>query len=704
VLLGYRTSLPRLPMHSDEWQSCGMPVVVVEERGHTFGAVLALAKTSRQTVGFLPDSAFRDRARQGTLLAVMDDDVVAGYVLYDLPRDEARIVQLVVDEAWRGRGFAHDLLEEVARRHPARSGILLYCRNDFPAHQIWPRLGFSPFGERIGRSIEGKPLTCWWKSFGHPNLLTLIDRTDSRPTAVLDSCAFFDVIAPERDPVIEQLRSDWLGEHVRLAITDEVLVDITKGRDSGERARERAAAAFFTILRPSEALWRPFLDALKEANPEAPEKDESDLRQIARGLAVQASWLVTTDPALQHRYHSAAERLGSLRIVRPEQFLRAIDELARSDWYRPVELARTTVTSREVDATSLADLAERFVNHKDGEATRTVRKLITQAASRPQEVHLQSIEIDGVPRGLLCYLLTDAGLRAELVRVSPGKGEYVLGRSLLRKLREETMARHLNTLRVVDRFPSPAVRRSMHSEGLEQVDDGYLALSAYGCGSLGELRGRLEQIQVLPREREQVMASLDDDESFAFRAEARFAPYRVLGTGIPNFVVPIRHGWATSLFDSRLAAEQLFPREWDLGLRRELVYYRHPRNGGGLKAPARILWYVSGTQRQPGGRSIRGVSLLNEVLVAPANHLFSRFEQLGVYKKQDVEASASKDRQVMALRFSDTELFNSPVPLDDYREIVSASRGSRSVVLRSPQLISEQVFVEIHRRGTGQDD
>jgi ribosomal protein S18 acetylase RimI-like enzyme/predicted transcriptional regulator len=681
-----------------------MSVVVVKERGPAFDAVLALAKTSRQTVGFLPDSAFRDRARQGTLLAVLDDEVVAGYVLYDLPRDEARIVQLVVAEAWQGRGLAHDLLEEVARRHPARSGILLHCRNDFPAHQIWPRLGFSPVGERIGRSIEGKPLTRWWKSFGHPNLLTLIDLTDSRPTAVLDSCAFFDVVAPERDPVIEQLRSDWIGDHVRLAITDEVLVDITKGKDSVERGRERAAASFFTTLHPGEALWRPFLDALKEAHPDAPEKDESDLRQIARGLGAQASWLVTTDPALQRRYHATAERLGSIRIVRPEQFLREIDELARSDWYRPVELARTTVTSKEVDAKSLGELAGRFVNHRDGEAIRTVRKVITQAASRPQEVHLQSIEVDGVTRGLLCYSLTNAGLRAELVRVSPGKGEYVLGRFLLRRLRDETMAGHLNTVRVMDRVPSPAVRRSMLSEGFEQVDDGYLAISVYGRGTLAELRRRLEQIQINPREREQVMALLDDDEGLAFRAEARFAPYRVLGTGIPNFVVPIRHGWATSLFDTHLAAEQLFPREWDLGLRRELVYYRRPRNDGGLKAPARILWYVSGTQRQPGGRSIRGVSLLNEVLVAPANHLFSRFGRLGVYKKQDVEALASEDGQVMALRFSDTELFDNPVKLDDYREIVSGSRGSRSVVLRSPQLINEQAFVEIHRRGTGRDD
>jgi hypothetical protein len=37
-------------------------------------------------VGFLPGSAFAERARQGTLLTSADDDGLNGYVLYDLPR------------------------------------------------------------------------------------------------------------------------------------------------------------------------------------------------------------------------------------------------------------------------------------------------------------------------------------------------------------------------------------------------------------------------------------------------------------------------------------------------------------------------------------------------------------------------------------------------------------------------------------------
>jgi hypothetical protein len=57
-----------------------------------YDGVVALAKNARHTVGFLPDSAFAQRAAQGTLLAAVEGDHVGGYVLYDLPRDEIRIV------------------------------------------------------------------------------------------------------------------------------------------------------------------------------------------------------------------------------------------------------------------------------------------------------------------------------------------------------------------------------------------------------------------------------------------------------------------------------------------------------------------------------------------------------------------------------------------------------------------------------------
>jgi hypothetical protein len=158
-------------------------------------------------------------------------------------------------------------------------------------------------------------------------------------------------------------------------------------------------------------------------------------------------------------------------------------------------------------------------------------------------------------------------------------------------------------------------------------------------------------------------------------------------------VVPIRHGWATRLLGAGLAEEQLWRQEWGLGLRRELVYYRSPRNPGGLEVPARLLWYVSG--QQPGAGMIRAMSHLTEVVVDDADRVLHRFAALGVYSREEARACADGRGRVMALRFSHTETFPQPVALDDYRRIETGDPKSRDVVLRSIRRVSEHTFVRL---------
>jgi hypothetical protein len=171
---------------------------------------------------------------------------------------------------------------------------------------------------------------------------------------------------------------------------------------------------------------------------------------------------------------------------------------------------------------------------------------------------------------------------------------------------------------------------------------------------------------------------------------------------MPNFFVPIRDTWATALFDFGLSQAQLFAREWPLGLRRELVYYRSPVNSRGLTAPARLVWYVSGAA--PGAQAIRAVSHLTEVVVDDHKRLFHRFKRLGVYDAEQVRARAHrKTGQVMALRFSNTELLPRPVGLDTYRRLATGNAKSKSVVLQSVHPIHEHVFVSLYRLATATD-
>lgn len=134
--------------------------------GPTMTAVLDLQRTAKATVGFLPDQAIRDRAEVATLLVALDGDQVVAYLLYDLPRNEIRIRQLVVAEGSRGRGLAELLVDLLSQRHPQRVGVVLDCRRDFPASGLWPHLGFTPTSERPGRGAGDTVLTRWWLYFG----------------------------------------------------------------------------------------------------------------------------------------------------------------------------------------------------------------------------------------------------------------------------------------------------------------------------------------------------------------------------------------------------------------------------------------------------------------------------------------------------------------------------------------------------------
>lgn len=652
--------------------------------------VLKLGGKARRTVGFLPDSAFTERAEQGTLLVALDDETVVGYALYDLPRDEIRLVQLVVAAARQGEGIARALVDTIAREHNERRGILLSCRNDFPAHDLWDRLDFLALSERPGNSFDRKPLTRWFRPFGRPDLFTYLQESDSRPLATMDSCVFFDLVAPNPKPVAQQLRADWLDEHVRFGVTDNLLAEITKGKDPDERRRQRAEADPLRLSPTPRAVWKPYYDRILAAHPDAPAKHRSDLVHTAQSIALGATWLITTDGTLVRRYGAVVESLG-VRLVKPPAFVREIDQLARGDRYRPVDLAGTDVTRREADANVLGGLADIFVNHRSDERLRDLRQHIDVAAARAGEQHLELIDVDGEPRGLVSWRPTVDGLEVGLIRATTGRGETTIARHLLALVRDQAVAAGAETITITDPSVPAAVQRSYRDEGFAARGDVVVAHALRGRGTLGDLRRRAEELGSPLGQGDALGGQPDALVSRAAAAERWFAPYRVVGAGIPSFFLPIRHGWATRLLGAGLAEGQLWAQEWGLGLRRELVYYRNPRNAGGLVAPARLLWYVSGTA--PGAGMIRATSHLTEVAVDDADRLYHRFQPLGVYTREDVRGRADARGHAMALRFSHTETFDKPIALGAYRRVLATE--NTPVVLRSARPISEHTFVTL---------
>ncbi|NJL10370.1 MAG: hypothetical protein HC908_09950 [Calothrix sp. SM1_7_51] len=161
--------------------------------------------------------------------------------------------------------------------------------------------------------------------------------------------------------------------------------------------------------------------------------------------------------------------------------------------------------------------------------------------------------------------------------------------------------------------------------------------------------------------------------------------------------------WAEDLFDEELAKQNLFGARKELALKREIVYYCKVKNFEVLKAPGRILWYVS--QGKQAGyhqvKAIRACSRLDEVIIDTPKSLFTQFRRLGVYSFQDVLKAANNklENKIMAIKFSDTEMFNTPIYFQDVQKILD-----NHFTFQSPYKINAKQFYQLYNKGIYQEE
>ncbi|MYH02112.1 MAG: hypothetical protein F4142_05970 [Nitrospira sp. SB0675_bin_23] len=160
------------------------------------------------------------------------------------------------------------------------------------------------------------------------------------------------------------------------------------------------------------------------------------------------------------------------------------------------------------------------------------------------------------------------------------------------------------------------------------------------------------------------------------------------------FLMPVRPGYAISLVDRHGSAEDLFGGKPSVLLRWDNVYYRKKTHHKILQSPARILWYVSGNQKQ-----IIAVSHLYEVEIDSAKTLFKKFKKFGILEWNDIYKMCDGDpsNEIMALKFSHTFPFRKPVLLDTVREVFKENGTGLS--LQSPLKLSMAIFQNLFQLG-----
>ena len=694
-----------------------MQIAIVNEASPYLEEVVKLAGANADTLGFLPRGAFISYATDRQILVALDEEKkVLGYLLYATSEKKglAYIVHLCVRRSQRRKGVAKalfDKLKEITKE--TYRGIRVRCRRDYEASRFWPILGFRAISEMPGRSKQGTTLTIWWFDHEHPTLFTFADtqRTRSKLQVPIDANVFYDLAEPPmpKNEESQSLLADWLQENIELCLTSEIFNEIDRQDNEVRRKRARAFANTFVPLPSPDDAFQRICQELRGFFPERMDtSDKSDLRQLARAIAADVQFFITRDGPLLKRAEPIYEGFG-IRIMRPSDLIIHQDALIRETEYQPARLAGSQVKIERIHSSQSALLQDTFRAPQE-ETKAAFRQRLQPCLAAPHTFETDVVRSADQPLALIIH-----------GRQNPRELEIPVFRTVQSSL-SPTLARHL-VLRSI-------LLSSCEGRVLTKVTDSYLsddaidALQEMGFVFTGEfwIKAGLSIVEPV-HELSSRLASLSTDFPQAsqyfqqmadtlktihsvgniqtmLRVERSLWPAKLTDIDIPAFVIPIRPEWAMHLFDPYIASQDLFGGEPRLIFNVENVYYRASRPKV-LSAPARILWYVSsGRGKYQGTMSIRASSYLDEIVIDKPKTLFSQFRRLGIYRWDDVFNVAKRrvDQDIMAFRFSNTEVFSTPINRDDLQEIWREETGGRFHI-QSPISIPKQRFFRLYRMG-----
>lgn len=677
--------------------------------------VKILWRANSSMLGFFPNGAFEEHASRKRIIIALDEaKSVVGYILYRVTNHRATIVHLCVDNAFRGKGVARNLFDRLRSETKDLFGIGLRCRQDYEANKIWPKLYFVNRGEQSGKGKDGTMLTFWWYSHEQRTLFTDIEgeNLSSNLCVVLDANVFFDLADPLRPDYEESssLLAEWLFD-VELCLTDEIYNEIDRNSDNEQKRKEREFAKQFTIYPCNTKI----LDIVTEQvrgilSLKSSESAESDVRQLSRAIAADIKFFVTRDSGLLNSAESIYKSFG-VSVIRPSQFIIQLDELQRENEYQPARLAGVFNSHiRRVRSSEEELITTSFHCSQKGESKTEFLKKLRPLLANPQKYtcHI-AVDIDGSPLVLIAYEVSDKPntLVTKLFRVAQHKFANTLIRYFTLYMASSSAQNGKTFTHITDPILSENIITALKEDHFFTIGDGWIKANPAIAESSVSLAERMlnwssgvgESKEIFPSIANALMVpnAIYDARKMSI-IEHILWPAKITDAYIPTFIVPIRPEWAKELFDKNLAEQSLFGASKGLTLSRESVYYRSRNNSNGLRAPGRVLWYVSGKGKGKfsGEGQLRACSRLDEVVVAPPKELYRRFKRLGIYEWKHLNKIAKQniENEIMAFRFSNTELFPFPINYEHVKKILLET--DRRTQLQSPVSISPDAFSKLY--------
>lgn len=630
--------------------------------------VFALYRSQSGTLGFMPRGAFEESiAKQRVLVAADQTGALVGYVMYRVTDRTAIIAHLCVKVAVRQSGIATKLLTELKRITAHLDGIKLKCRRDFDAHRLWPKVGFVAKGSAIGRGEDSAELVIWHLDHNPTDLLSAISST--KTVVAIDANVFFDLFWPGRAKaeISGALTEPWLDDIVELAVTPEIYNDIDRCADHVMRHASKAKVPSFRELRCAAIEVDKKDSELKQLYaPAGPrnERDRSDIRHLAYTIVAGVRYFVTRDEGILARGPEILSKYD-VHVLTPVELVLNLDAIEREQEYQPIRLGASSVSVNRLPPPMIEDAVNAFRAHPR-EKLGEFRHLLETCLSDTQGCSLQAAT-DAL--GRMAALLaskqeTPSTVSIKLLRIGALGLSPTVGRHLLMKLVSDSARSGVVCIRVSDPGLSPQVMSALNELGFTHTKEGWIKPLMHGFWGIDLAMAHLNGLGINAGN-DAAMTDMDQLGTIMW-------PGKLRADQIKCYLVPIQAQWAEHFFDTELASQRLpvvsgIKEELHLGV--EGVYYSASKMS--IETPAHILWYVSEGVEGLGSMEVKATSRLREVVRGPAKSLFGRFRRLGVYEWRDLMATAknNKEAELMALRFSHTELFPQPVGVATLRSL-----------------------------------
>ena len=681
-------------------------------------AVKKLGKQNAQTLGFLPEGAFDERAKERQIIVALDNkNECIGYLLYRTVNRQAKIVHLCVDKTNRSVGAAQKLVDYLKKESSDLRGISLKCRRDYKeATKLWERCRFIPLSETKGRGKVHTILVHWWFDHEHPTLfdIKVEEKSKEKIDIVVDANVFFDFDSPSRSGYEESnaLKADWLEDSLNICVVDELYQEINHSEDANIRKISREKASQYNKLLCDKDQTNVIYKEIEKFHPKygikLTDRDKSDIRQVSEAISADAQYFITRDKVLLESLSDEVFKRLGLKILRPADLIIQIDEIRREREYQPARLSGTVIKIALIKSGQEELLTKTFQQQESKSSFQNrlrgyLSDLLNYVCQQVVDEHNNSLALFVFKKSTNnCYEIP-------IIRIKKDKLSPTLARHLIIEAVHNSIEANKTFTKITDAFINSELEIGLIEENFIETEKGWVKCHLRTVSTRREISKQLAEITVETDEQKHFLDNLSEilgKEYFELNAEI-FAdvekslyPVKITDSLLPCYIIPIQPQWAKELFDKDLANQGLFGAKRDLALRKEQVYYRSKLNSGGLKAPARILWYVSqGKTNYIDVGAVRACSMVDEVIIEKPKIIYNLFKRLGIYEWKDIYKTAKQDidNEIMAIKFSHTQLFPNPVRRAKIEKI--AKQSSHGLQLFSPYNITQEVFIEIYKEG-----